>query len=299
MLDISERRAAEQKLEELHKQLIGASRQAGMAEVATGVLHNVGNVLNSVNVSASLLQDRTLHSKSINLTKLAALIAEHSTDMASFLTTNPKGKVLPSYVVSLSGMLEEEREQALSELILLTKNVQHIKDIVAMQQSYAKVSGMIETLGVAELVEDAIQMNEGGFSRHAIQVTRRFTPVPPVAVDKHKALQILVNLLRNAKHSLQECGRQERCLCIDITADETRHVNITITDNGLGIPAENLTRIFSHGFTTKRQGHGFGLHSGALAAKEMKGSLAAASEGLGQGASFTLSLPIAEQKAAA
>jgi PAS domain S-box-containing protein len=296
MLDITERRQAEEKLEQLHKQLLSASRQAGMAEVATGVLHNVGNVLNSVNVSASLVYDRLKQTKSANLGKLATLLNEHGHDLAQFLTEHPKGKVIPSYLASLAELLAKERTELLNELTLLNKHVQHIKDIVAMQQSYARISGVTEVLPVAELLEDALQLNEAGFTRHGIHVVREFAAVPPVAVDKHKVLQILINLLRNAKHALQEYEQADRRIRLSIEQNGHNRVQIVVQDNGVGIAPENLTRVFSHGFTTKKQGHGFGLHSGALAAKEMGGSLTAHSEGLGKGSSFILELPIAEAK---
>ena len=296
MLDITERKKAEQQLEELHRQLVDASRQAGMAEVATGVLHNVGNVLNSVNVSASLVYDRLRESKTVNLSKAAGILNDHVQDLPAFLTTNPKGKVLPSYLVSLTGILDKERAEIMTELTLLNKHVQHIKDIVAMQQSYAKLSGVVEILPVAEMIEDAVNMNLGRFSRHGIEVVRDFQPVPPVAVDKHKVLQIVVNLLRNAKHALQDDTREDKRIWLSLSMTGNHRVRIVVKDNGGGIAPENLTRIFSHGFTTKKEGHGFGLHSGALAAKEMGGSLIAQSEGLGKGASFILELPIADGK---
>jgi signal transduction histidine kinase len=74
------------------------------------------------------------------------------------------------------------------------------------------------------------------------------------------------------------------------------YVRIVVADNGVGIPKENLTRIFNHGFTTRKEGNGFGLHSGVLAAKEMGGRLVAAGEGTGHGATFTLKLPTQHQK---
>jgi len=173
------------------------------------------------------------------------------------------------------------------------KNVEHIKEIVAMQQNYAKVSGFIEALPVEKLMDDAIQMNAAAFERHRVRVVRNYENVPNVRVDKHKVLQILVNLLRNAKYAMD--GSVERRLDLRIHLEGEDKVRLTMRDTGCGIPKENLTRIFSHGFTTKRDGHGFGLHSGAIAAKEMGGILTAQSEGPGRGATFILDLPTAEQ----
>jgi signal transduction histidine kinase len=289
--DITERRLAEAELERVHSQLLVASREAGMAEVATNVLHNVGNVLNSVNVSASIVAERIKKSKCSGLARVAALLQEHAADPTAFLT-GAQGRHLPVYLQELAAALLAERDTAIAELEDLRANVEHIKEIVAMQQNYAKVSGFIELLPLEKLVEDALQMNAAAFERHRVRVVRSFESVPNVRVDKHKVLQILVNLLRNAKYAMD--ATTERRLDLRIERAGTETVRIIVRDTGCGIPEENLTRIFSHGFTTKKDGHGFGLHSGAIAAKEMGGILTAESEGAGRGATFMLELPIAE-----
>jgi signal transduction histidine kinase len=134
-------------------------------------------------------------------------------------------------------------------------------------------------------------MNEGSFARHDVNVVRDFSDLPPICTDKHKVLQILVNLVRNAKYACDESGRSDKQMILRAT-DGNGKVKIAVIDNGVGIPPENLTRIFNHGFTTRKEGHGFGLHSGALAARELGGSLTAFSEGRGLGAVFTLELPV-------
>jgi signal transduction histidine kinase len=174
-------------------------------------------------------------------------------------------------------------------------NVEHIKEIVAMQQNYAAFGGVKEMIDVVKLVEDSLRINEGSMSRHRVAVIREFGKVPPLNLDKHKMLQILVNLLRNAKHACDESGRADKRLTVRV-ANSNGRITICVMDNGIGIPPENLTRIFNHGFTTRKGGHGFGLHSGALAAREMGGSLTVHSDGLGQGAAFTLELPCPTQE---
>ena len=290
--EIEERTRREQEIEQLHKELMVASRQAGMAEVATGVLHNVGNVLNSVNVSASLISQTLEKSQSLGVTRLASLLEAHRDDLGAFLSNDPKGRRVPEFIAALARALNEERDELSRETKGLILYVAHIKEIVAMQQSYASVGGVIEDLVVAELVEDALRMNSAAFERHGIAVKREFNPVPQVRADKHKILQILINLLRNAKYAMAESGRDQKLLTLAIGLKDSR-VQISVADNGVGIAAENLTRIFGHGFTTKRNGHGFGLHSGALAAKEMGGALGVSSPGPGQGATFILDLPVA------
>jgi signal transduction histidine kinase len=184
------------------------------------------------------------------------------------------------------------------ELESLRKNIEHIKDIVAMQQSYAKVFGLAEILQVTDLVEDSLRINAAALTRHAVRVIREYEEIPVIAVEKHKVLQILVNLVRNAKYACDESEHADKQLTVRVARHQDR-VRITISDNGIGIPPENLTRIFAHGFTTKKTGHGFGLHSGALAAREMGGTLNVHSDGPGQGASFTLELPAGRLEQAA
>jgi PAS domain S-box-containing protein len=288
--DITERRLAEEELEGVHKQLLMASRQAGMAEVATNVLHNVGNVLNSVNVSASLVTERIRKSKSAGLARVAALLTQHAADLPGFLA-GPQGKHLPGYLQELAADLAAERDAAVSELAALRSNVEHIKEIVSMQQGYAKRGGLTDIVDIRILVEDSLRMNEGAFSRHGVTIERDYENVPPIQVDKHKVLQILVNIIRNAKYACSEMkgGRKRVTVRVRASNDALR---ISVVDTGVGIPRENLQRIFIHGFTTRRDGHGFGLHSSAIAARELGGSLDAESPGPNQGATFTLTLPL-------
>jgi len=185
----------------------------------------------------------------------------------------------------------------LTELDSLGKNIEHIKDIVAMQQNYAKVSGVSETIAPVELIEDALRMNEGAFARHRVQVRSRICGCAANYPSRStRCWQILVNLMRNAKYALDESGKTERPICLRLERKNGEFIRISVTDNGIGIPAENLTRIFNHGFTTRKHGHGFGLHSGALAAKELGGSLTVHSDGPGKGATFTLELPVQPTK---
>ena len=289
--DITAIKEAEAKVSALHRQLMDASRQAGMAEVATSVLHNVGNVLNSVNVSSSLIAEKVRQSKVSSLAKVVALLQTHEADLPGFFANNPQGKQLPAYLASLATRLTQEQEKVLNEIAALSANIQHIKEVVSMQQSHAKTGGLTETVPVIDMVEDALRLNLGSLDRHSVKLVREFSPVPPVSVEKHKVLQILVNLIRNAKYACDDSGRDDKQITLRV-ASRDGSVKISVEDNGVGIAPENLTRIFGHGFTTRKEGHGFGLHSGALAAKELGGALKAFSEGPGQGAIFTLELPL-------
>jgi len=294
--DISGRKESAEELERVHKQLMIASRQAGMAEVATNVLHNVGNILNSVNISASLVTERIKQSKAPGVSRLAALLQEQGSAVGDFLVSDERGKRIPEYLNSLGEQLLSDQRMELEELGSLRDNLEHIKDTVAMQQSYAKLCGVTETVAVAELVEDSLRLNAGAFVRHGVTLRREFSEVPPVTVDKHKVLQILVNLVRNAKYACDESGRSDKLITLRVEPAPVG-VRICVIDNGVGIPAENMHRLFTHGFTTRVDGHGFGLHSGALAAQELGGSLRVTSDGPGRGAMFILELPLTRAEA--
>lgn len=292
--DITERRRAEFELEQAHRQLLETSRQAGMAEVASNVLHNVGNVLNSVNVSANLVVEKIKSSKVASLGKVVALLDDHSEDLAAYINNDPRGRHLPVFLATLSNHLIEEHANSIGELESLRGNIDHIKEIVSMQQNYSKVSGVKERINVADLVEDALRMNEEGLQRHGVSVIREFKDAPLLNTEKHKILQILVNLVRNAKYACRDSDCADKRIVLRVSHEDAT-IKISVTDNGVGISTDNMTRIFNHGFTTRKDGHGFGLHSGALAANELGGALCAFSDGPGLGATFTLELPLEEQ----
>jgi len=294
--DITERKLTEATLEGVHQQLLKTSRQAGMAEVATGVLHNVGNVLNSVNISTGLVIEKVRQSKAATLGRVVELLKTHEHDLGEFVTNDTAGKHVPALLAQISKHLTVDREAMLGELESLRRNVDHIKEIVAMQQSFAVFGGVKEIVNPLHLVEDSLRVNEAALNRHAVEVVREFEKVPSLNVDKHKILQILVNLMSNAHIACKESDRPDKRITVRVANGDGR-VRIAVADNGIGIPPENLTRIFNHGFTTRKDGHGFGLHTGALAAKEMGGSLTVHSEGRGHGAVFTLDLPTLPQEA--
>lgn len=290
--DITALKEAQAEVERTHRRLVDMSRMAGMAAVASEVLHNVGNVLTSVNTSCSIAIELLQQCDLSRLLKVSELLRQNASRLPDFFSTDPRGRVIPDYLEALSNTFGETKSSALAELTRLRGYIDHIKQIVAMQQSYAKVAGLEEEVEVTQLVEDALRINEAALDRHSVTVQRDFEPVPAILVDKHKVLQILVNLIRNAKYALSDSGRPDRILTLRVRPDGDEKVTIQVIDNGIGIPPENLTRIFAHGFTTRGDGHGFGLHSGALLARELGGELTAHSEGVGRGATFTLKLPL-------
>jgi signal transduction histidine kinase len=282
------RKAREQQAAQ--RQMLENARHAGMAEIATNVLHNVGNVLNSVNVSAELVRSKVRDSESVGLSRAVALLDSHAEDLGDYLMRDSRGKLLPGYLRQLAQALAEERQSIADELAALTESVKHIKEIVATQQMYAGASSVVEAVQVCDLVEDALRIGTGVLTMQ-VSIVKEFARVPLLMLDKHRVLLILVNLISNARHAMNGVPdtRHRITLRVNVVQDET--LQVVVEDNGEGIAPENLTRIFAHGFTTKKDGHGFGLHSCVLAAREMGGTLAAHSDGPGLGATFTLELP--------
>ncbi len=272
--------------------LASSARRASVAEIATNVLHNVGNVLNSINVSAGVITERVRGSKAAGLSKAVQLMSEHTADLSSFLTSDARGQQLPLYLQKLALALSEEQRTILGELNLLTNSIDHIKDIVATQQSYAGSSGTVEPARVADLIEDALRINAGALARHEVAVVKDLADVPMVALDRHRVLQILINLISNAKYAMDDVAGRVHQIRIRVDPADGGTLRVHVIDNGEGIPPENLARIFTHGFTTRKEGHGFGLHSCRLAAQAMGGRLSVHSAGRDQGATFTLEVPI-------
>lgn len=289
------RRQAESERERLHHRLVALSRQSGMAEIATGVLHNVGNVLNSVNVSANTIANRMQQSRLPNFGKVLDMFTEHAQNLGDFLTYDEKGIKLPGYLGKLYEALCTEQQQIGDELESLVRSVEHIKHIVTAQQSHAKVTVTNEKLQLEDLIEDAIAMNRNSLDRHGIRIERQFGNLPILLADRHMVLQIMVNLISNAKKAMSTRPVNDRLITISTHTVENagkQYVNLTVTDNGVGIGPDELEKIFTRGFTTSKDGHGFGLHNSANNAAMMKGALTASSRGMGCGASFTLSLPL-------
>jgi len=296
---VAEKEKTMTALAESQSSLVKASRAAGMAEVATNVLHNVGNVLNSINTSVGVLESRFKKSRMANVRKLVDMLPQSNKAFIAFLKDDPKGGQVLDYLKSLAQALTQEQKAVGDELRQLVTQVDHAKKVIIMQQRYGSVHGVNESFAVEQLLEDAIAMNTDSLQRHGIALERQFESPQTIVADKHQVLQILVNLISNAVHACSEdtTKQKDNWILIRLYSADKKYVKIEVKDNGVGIAPENLSRIFQHGFTTRSFGHGFGLHSGALAAKQLGGTLTAQSAGLGYGTSFTLSLPLSKQEA--
>ncbi len=276
-------------VQERTAELLGMSRRAGMAEVASGLLHNIGNVMTSANVSVRMLAERMQASRVTGLSKAAALVREQGPNLGKFLTEDSRGKQLPLYLDTLATQLLEERKQFAEELEKLGQGVEHMIEILDSQRQIANSPAMIESISLSKLAHSAVTLVENSLKRHGVVLIEHFGDDAEVYVDHSRALQILVNLLTNAKDAC--LAPEARALQIEVrTRADAETARIEVSDSGAGIAAENLTRMFSGRFSTKQKGRGIGLHFSAIAAADMGGSLKAYSDGPGRGATFVLSL---------
>ncbi|TWT32006.1 sensor histidine kinase [Blastopirellula retiformator] len=286
-----ERAHASSRVKDLNSKLIDSARHAGMAEVATGVLHNVGNALNSVNTSLSFLQECTSHSSVGDLRRTLDLVTKQSGSLEAFMTEHPKRALIEPMLTELDERLRSENEKQLSEVEGLRRHIDHIKKIVSLQQSMARVQCVLEPTDLVEVLRGAIDWQSEGIVHHKVDVETNFPSLPLLNLDKHRVLEIFGNLVKNAIESITEAQGPQRRITVSVRQTKGDKIAIEVRDTGMGIKPENLKSIFSYGFTTKSNGHGFGLHSASLSAKQMGGSLEIESDGLGEGALFRLVLP--------
>lgn len=290
--EVEKTHQAYSELQELQGQLAETARSAGMAEIANGVLHNIGNVLNSVNVSAQLSTEQ-LHALPIEkLDRVAKLLQDKKTEMGSSWTSFEGLTALPDLLMQIASALNTQRESIRTELRHLEEHIDFVKQIVQSQQSFSRQGGMHQDVSAVEIFETACKFVVCQQHHRQIRIERKFEFVGKLRTDKGKLLQILSNYVKNGLEAVQECVSGQPTLLIATRALSDDMIEFSVTDNGHGIGAETLESIFRHGFTTKANGHGFGLHSAACAAKEMNGSVAVHSDGPGKGARFCVRVPV-------
>ncbi len=287
-----ERTRSEREREELHRALVGASRQAGKAEVATGVLHNVGNSLNSVNIAADEAARQIRSLPLGDLAEVSRLVDRHQSDLAGFVATDEKGRHLPAFLREFSAHLSREQARILQELESLEKYLDHIKQVVSMQQKHARTSEVVESVRLIDVIEQALGISAGSLERHSVSVVREYLVEPAIRTDYHQLTQVLVNLINNAKQAMADVPAHDRRITIRVASQADDQVRVEVIDNGCGIQSDHFTRIFEHGFTTRKGGHGFGLHASSLSVRQLHGSLSVTSDGVGTGATFALHLPL-------
>ncbi|MBW8014643.1 MAG: PAS domain-containing protein [Planctomycetes bacterium] len=284
------------ELEEKNNELVKMSRDAGMAEIATNVLHNIGNMLNNVNVSATVIGDTLSQSKLLKLQDVSMMIQDHSENIGAFLSEDERGKHIPPYLVKTIAILLDEHKDITKTIKSLRNNIEHIKTVIRSQQSYAKVQTCEEIASIREIMEDAIKMNQTVLTNRKIDIVQEYDEIDYINIDRSRIMQITVNLIKNAAEALNESDVKNKRIAIKCNKTNEDQLKVEVIDNGIGIAPENIAKIFAYGYTTKPTGHGFGLHACVLSAKEIGGDLIAHSQGPGLGASFILTLPLNSEK---
>jgi len=288
-IDVTARIHAEQREEALQGQLREKSHQAGMAEIATGVLHNVGNLLNSLSAANTTARSELQSLRLDRLEQATNLLRSNRDTLAAFLTDDDRGRHLPDYLTALSAHMTRSSLAIRAELDATEQFLRHLSDIVSAQQEMAGVGGRCESLRLDELVDTALLVHFSELAR--IEVVREYEELPVITTDRHKLLQIVVNLISNSIHAVQECATCQPRVALTLARDGD-HARLTVEDSGIGMSDEILSKIWRFGFTTKPTGHGFGLHNSANAAHEIGATIAAHSDGVGKGSRFTLRLPL-------
>jgi signal transduction histidine kinase len=289
--EIEERKKLEEKNSKLNNELVIAARHAGMADIAASVLHNIGNALNSVSTSSTLVGQKISASKVSNLIEISKLLEQHELDMGAFITNDPQGQRIPSYLLKLSEIWRNDKEYLSEEINTVQKGIIHIKEIINKQNSLSKVLGVNDTIIVTNFLEDALTLNKTIYSNINIDIKRNFQPIKEVVTDRVKLLQIFVNLIKNSIESIIEQDPEHKEIMLSVQQQDDTYFTVQLGDNGVGIKDEYLEKIFSFGFTTKKEGHGFGLHSSAISIQDMGGKLSVTSDGIGKGATFSIALP--------
>lgn len=291
-MDINNRKQAEENIALLNQQLVSSARKAGMADVATSILHNVGNILNSANVGLSLIEESFNQSIIKKIISVFHMLEDNQNNLNQFLTTDQKGKLILPYLISVLKDLESEYKNNHNEINNLTTHLNHIREIIDMQQNISGKTVLIESISIKDIIETALKMSTHKSGNKTISIIQSYETHDSFHTDKSKLLQILVNLIQNAKDAIFLNSKpNDKKIHIKVKKQNNDMLKLYISDSGIGVAPEDKVKIFSFGFTKKEGGHGYGLHASALFAKELGGSLELESEGVGKGATFILSLP--------
>jgi C4-dicarboxylate-specific signal transduction histidine kinase len=227
-------------------------------------------------VKSSMIED---------LIKANNLLYENMDNLPYFITSERKGKLLMQFYVKMGASVEKLQTQLKYNTRRLSCKVGSINEIIEAQQNYAGVNTVPEELALEPILEDAVKVNSVALEKYRIEVTRDYRAKPRAMIQRAKLFFVLVNLINNAKDAMVETPADERKLQLEMF-EENDCKCIRITDSGCGLSGEMRKRLFDYGFSTKSGRHGFGLHCSASYMAEMGGTLTAASDEPGKGASF-------------
>jgi two-component system, NtrC family, sensor kinase len=277
-------------IEESRKIVLDSAHKAGMADVASEVLHNVGNVVNSANTSIEVLEAKLLHSHVDGLERAARLLGEQAPHAAEFFAKDPRAPKLINYIAQLSQSSQKERAESAQLIAKLATSINHIRTIVAMQQEHSKGAEFSQEVNLRELVRETLLLKQDRITVANIDVQLQMDEIPLLLTNKSKLNQVLLNLVKNAVEAMEDNSTRDQTLLIRAKVFEGG-VALEIRDRGPGIAPENLAKIFEHGFSTKETGMGIGLHYCANAIRSLGGRIKVVNCEPPWGASFQIWLP--------
>ncbi len=290
--DITVRKKAELELKKAQEEALVHAHAEGRAEFATTVLHNIGNVLNSVNVNSANIRE-TVQKMGIQQLQLAMkMIEENTHDLDNFFNNHPKGRQLPQYIVQKTAIMNKDFEKLTHLAGDIGDKISLMHEIIETQQTHAKNPEGIGQEDLARLVNESLKVQMEFINREGITIHKRYKAIPPLVLPAAALIHVVINLIKNAVEAMNLMPRAHRSLYIDIFEDEQLNTHLKIRDTGIGVKPQNMEKMFVHGFTTKKHGHGFGLHYCAQSIREMGGEIAIESEGEGKGATFTITFPM-------
>ena len=280
------------ELRQAHGRLVHVAHQAGMAEIASNVLHNMGNALTGINIGLEHLQEEVLATRVDLLLRSSDLLQQHADDLAAFLTMDRRGKLIPTMIDKVSTHLNDGRERVLHHLEVLQDKVIQLNTVLHMQNKYATASQRLtESCLANEIIDDALQICAAALSQNRIAVRRQYTALEPIKLERHRILQILINLISNAVHAMMELAPEHKRVLTVRVGQSSDSCIFEVEDTGAGVDEDIRHKIFTFGFTTRPNRHGIGLHASATDAQAMSGSLHLDLSGEEGGARFVLTLP--------
>lgn len=289
--DITIYKKSQLELEKAQEKLIDLSRHIGRSEIASSILHNIGNVLNSINLSSTTIEENLKESTLPIVGKISEALDKPPQELSDFLIKDSKGNQIPALLNRVFDSLQAERSQIQEEAINLNKCLDHVNTIIAAQQQITRSETLDTPTSINEIIDTAISVNMAGIQRHSGKVFKNIPENLTLVLDKHRLLQVLINLISNGKYSADSVSVKDPTIWIDAKFQAGQLI-IEVKDNGIGISKESIDRIFEYGYTERKEGNGIGLHSSVIAIEEMKGTLTVHSDGPNKGATFTVAIPI-------
>jgi two-component system, NtrC family, sensor kinase len=282
---------------ESRRQLVDQSFQAGFAELAKGVLHNLGNAMTPIGVRLSGLGQRLGQAPT-------AEVEQASEELQRVLLDATRREDLEQFMRLACGELARTVKCAQEDVAVLTRQTSIVQGALAEQMRSTRNEHVVESVRLPELIAQSLEVvPDACRQRLSIEVDDSLRKVGVVHVARTVLRLVLQNLIINASDAVRDAGRERGKLRLSAAiarepATGPEYLHVQCQDDGVGIPEDNLNRVFEKGFSTKSRGtnYGIGLHWCSNAIAALGGRMWAASDGPGLGASFHLVVPLAARR---